>query len=151
MAADVALLVRHRGVGRCRERQRRGHGNGDELHGYLPTSPRADYTSMRTGLSSSALNAASNCAPSAPSTTRWSQDSVTVIWLTNFTPPSAASTGRRWDAPTARIVACGGLMMAENSRTPYMPRLEIADEPPWYSAGLSFFSRARPARSRISL
>ena len=49
------------------------------------------------------------------------------------------------------MVACGGLMMAENSRTPYMPRLEIADEPPWYSAGLSFFSLARAARSFISL
>ena len=42
-------------------------------------------------------------------------------------------------------------MMAENSRTPYMPRLEIAEEPPWYSAGLSFFSLARAARSFISL
>ena len=42
------------------------------------------------------------------------------------TPPSSVSTGRRCAAPTARMVACGGLMMAENSRTPYMPRLEIA-------------------------
>ena len=46
------------------------------------------------------------------------------------TPPSSFSTACRRAAPTARIVACGGLMMAENSRTPYMPRLEIADEPP---------------------
>ncbi len=29
--------------------------------------------------------------------------------------------------------ADGGLMMAVNSRTPYMPRLETADAPPWYS------------------
>ena len=41
-------------------------------------------------------------------------------------------------------------MMAANSRTPYMPRLEIALAPPWYSFGLSFFARARSARSRIS-
>ena len=76
------------------------------------------------------LNAASSSAPSAPSTTRWSQDNVTVIWLMNFTPPSSASTGARRVAPTARMVACGGLMMAENSRTPYMPRFEMALAPP---------------------
>ena len=39
--------------------------------------------------------------------------------------------------------------MAANSRTPYMPRLEIADEPPWYSSGLSF-ARARAASAFIS-
>ena len=34
--------------------------------------------------------------------------------------------------------------MAVNSRTPCMPRFEIADEPPWYSAGLQLFlPRAR--------
>ena len=50
--------------------------------------------------------------------------------LAKATPPSARSTACRRAAPTARIVACGGLMMAANSRTPYMPRLEIAEEPP---------------------
>ena len=42
-------------------------------------------------------------------------------------------------------------MIAENSRTPYMPRLEIADAPPWYSCGLELLvARARAARSFIS-
>ena len=41
-------------------------------------------------------------------------------------------------------------MIAANSRTPYMPRFEIADEPPWYSFGLSLRARARSASSRIS-
>src|SRR5712671_2420714 len=49
--------------------------------------------------------------------------------LANATPPSAVSTACRRAAPIARMVACGGLMMAANSRTPYMPRFEIADEP----------------------
>src|SRR6202011_6153393 len=102
---------------------------------YTLFSIRAFHTSIATGCSISALNAASSSAPSAPSTTRWSQPSVTVIWLTNFTPPSAVSTGRRCAAPTARMVACGGLMMAVNSRTPYMPRFDNAVEPPRYSCG----------------
>mmetsp|Transcript_10498 Transcript_10498/g.42447 ORF Transcript_10498/g.42447 Transcript_10498/m.42447 type:complete len:227 (+) Transcript_10498:549-1229(+) len=46
--------------------------------------------------------------------------------------------------------ACGGLMTAENSVTPNMPRLETEQVPPWNSCGLSLPSRARPARSRIS-
>ena len=41
-------------------------------------------------------------------------------------------------------------MMAENSRTPCMPRLEMVEEPPWYSSGLSFRARARAAMSFIS-
>ena len=32
--------------------------------------------------------------------------------------------------PDRKMVAWGGLMIAENSRTPYMPRLDIAEEPP---------------------
>ena len=98
-----------------------------------------------------ALELGQQSAPSAPSTTRWSQDNVAVIWLMNLTPPSSVSIGARRVAPTARMVACGGLMIAANSRTPYMPRLEMALEPPWYSFGLELFLvRARSARSRIS-
>ena len=37
--------------------------------------------------------------------------------------------------PMARIAACGGLMMAMNSSTSYMPRLEMVKVPPWYSSG----------------
>src|ERR1700682_170216 len=84
------------------------------------------HTSMVTGISTKALNAAKSSAPTAPSSTRWSPDSVTARKLAKATPPSGFSTACRRAAPTARIVACGGLMMAENSRTPYMPRLEIA-------------------------
>src|SRR5579863_3757138 len=89
-----------------------------------------DQTSMLTGISTNALKAASSFAPSAPSTTRWSHDSVTLSMLANTTPPSSFSIAWRRAAPTARMVACGGLMMAENSRTPYMPRLDMADDPP---------------------
>src|SRR5262249_19663459 len=80
--------------------------------------------SIMTGCSTKSLNAAKGPAPSAPSTTRWSQESVTAITLAKVTLPSGRSTACRRAAPTARMVACGGLMMAVNSRTPYMPRLE---------------------------
>ncbi len=60
------------------------------------------------------------------------------------------TTGRFSPAPTARMQPWGGLMMAANSRTPNMPRLETVKVPPWYSSGLSLPSRARPARSFIS-
>ena len=53
-------------------------------------------------------------------------------------------------APTARIAACGGLMIAANSDTPNMPMLEIEKPPPWNSSGFSLPARARPARSFIS-
>ena len=65
-------------------------------------------------------------------------DALEADGAIGLSPPPA-----RRVAPTARMVACGGLMMAENSRTPYMPRLEIADAPPWYSLGFSFLVRAR--------
>ena len=48
------------------------------------------------------------------------------------------TTARSSPAPTARIVACGGLMTAEKSLMPNMPRLETAVVPPWYSSGFSF-------------
>src|SRR3954454_22449137 len=129
-------------------------GGDDEFPGHaclpLPAPAGHPHTSAVTGCSMKPRNAATSSAPSAPSTTRWSQESVPVIMLANATPPSAVSTACRRAAPTARMVACGGLMMAENSRTPYMPRFEIALAPPWYSFGFNFFSRARAARSRIS-
>src|SRR5437773_2452448 len=37
------------------------------------------------------------------------------MMLAKATPPSSFSTACRRAAPTARMVACGGLMMAENS------------------------------------
>src|ERR1700730_16422134 len=77
------------------------------------------HTIMVNGLSTKPLNAASSPPPTLPSSTRWSQDSVTASILAKATPPSGFSTACRRAAPTARIVACGGLMMAEDSRQPY--------------------------------
>ena len=54
--------------------------------------------------------------------------SVDVIWLTNFTLPTSASTGARRVEPTARMVACGGLMTAELNTV--HPDLEMALDPP---------------------
>src|SRR5262247_790472 len=108
------------------------------------------YTSIVTGRSTKPLKAPRSSAPSVPSTTRWSHASVTVIWLTKRTPPSSLSVGRCCAAPTARMVACGGLMTAENSRMPYMPSLEIAAEPHWCFCGLSLRARARAERAVIA-
>ena len=41
-------------------------------------------------------------------------------------------------------------MMAVNSWTPNMPKLEMVNEPPWYSSGLSFPSLALRARDLTS-
>lgn len=51
--------------------------------------------------------------------------------------------------PTAKIAACGGLITAENEVIPNIPKLLTQNEPPWYSLGDSFPSRARPAKSFI--
>ena len=80
----------------------------------------------------------------APSTARWSLDSVTDITHAASILPARA-TARSSPAPTARMVACGGLITAAKSLMPYMPRFDTALEPPWYSSGLSFRVRARVA------
>src|SRR5213079_3749213 len=49
------------------------------------------------------------------------------------------------------MVACGGLITAVKWLMPYMPRLETAVVPPWYSSGFSLRERARVAKSFISL
>ena len=61
------------------------------------------------------------------------------------------TTARCCPADTARMPACGGLMMAENEVTPNMPMLEIEKPPPWNSSGFSLPDLARAARSFISL
>ena len=90
------------------------------------------------------LNAPSHVAPTAPSTTRWSAESVTFIMVAVRQPapllPSA--TTRFSAAPTARMPACGVLTIAANWRTPKLPRLEMVKVPPWYSSGASFPARA---------
>src|SRR5216683_3522116 len=55
----------------------------------------------------------------------------------------SSTTGTSLIAPTARIADSGGLMIATNSSTPYIPRLEIEDVPPVRSC-----SPGRPERAR---
>ncbi len=62
----------------------------------------------------------------------------------------STTTGFSLIAPTARMVAAGGLMTAVNSSIPYIPRFETVKVAPWYSSGASFFSRARAISSRLS-
>ena len=85
---------------------------------------------MVSGSSISFLKAARNLAPTAPSTTRWSTDSVQLITVAMESAPSY-TTGRCSPAPTARMQPWGGLMTAENSLMPNMPRLETEKVPPW--------------------
>src|SRR5262245_27859090 len=108
------------------------------------------HTTIMTGFSISALKALSSTAPSAPSTARWSVASPTVIMCAAAILP-LRTTARSSPAPTERMLACGGLMMAQNSLMPYMPRFETALVPPWYSCGASLRARARAAKSFISL
>src|SRR6266446_5675706 len=95
------------------------------------------------------LKACSHCAPTAPSTTRWSQAMVQLMMVAIATWPFF-TTGRCSPAPTARMPPCGGLITAAKSLMPYMPRLEIEKVPPWNSVSLSLPERARAARSFIS-
>src|SRR5579864_6252504 len=64
-------------------------------------------------------------------------------------PPS--TTGTSLIAPTARIAASGGLMIATNSSTPYMPRLEIEKVAPLRSPSLGRPDRARSMTCRDSI
>ena len=97
------------------------------------------------------LKCFSHCAPTAPSTTRWSQDRVTLIRLTVLYGASGFPVGTTFLAvpPTARMQDCGELMMAVKCEIPNMPRLETVMVPPMNSCGRSFPSLARPAISRI--
>eukprot|EP00982_Pelagococcus_subviridis_P013714 31272-Pelagococcus_subviridis.AAC.9 len=98
-----------------------------------------------------ALNAPSHCAPTAPSTTLWSHDSVALIRSASSYPlPSAFFTTSFLAAPTARIAACGGFTIAANCLIPNIPRFEIVKVPPIMSAGESFPSFAFPASALTS-
>ena len=105
--------------------------------------PRAPtQISSSAGFCRTSRSAARNVAPTAPSTTRWSHDSVSDIrWPTTMRSPS--TTGLVTVAPTARMAALGGLMMAEKRSTPIMPRLLTQKVPPVNWSGLSFLSLAR--------
>ena len=56
-----------------------------------------------------------------------------MIWAISILP--LRTTARSSLVPTARMVACGGLMTAVKSLMPYMPRLETDD-----GAALIFFA-----------
>lgn len=101
------------------------------------------YSRRRDGFSMFPLKASSHLDANSSSTILWSQDRVTVIklWIVS----SAVSTGRV--PPTAMIQAWGGLITAENSVIPYIPRLEMVKEPPWNSCSCNLPSLARLARS----
>src|SRR5271166_4558542 len=88
-----------------------------------------------------------NPAARAPSTTRWSLDSVTVSMGRTTICPSTATT-RSTIFATARIAACGGVMMAVNASTSNIPRLLTVNVPSLMSAGRNFPPRARSESSR---
>jgi len=71
-----------------------------------------------------------------------------MTWPGTTTP--FFTTGTLSTAPTATAALCGSVMMAVNSSTPYMPRLETVKVPRPYSSGLSLPSLARRAFSLTS-
>ena len=104
---------------------------------------------MPIGFSIRRLTAETSVAPSAPSTERWSQESVMLITVAT-TIWSPFTTARFSPPPTARIVECGGLITAVKSFTPNIPRFDTALVPPWYSSGFNLRSLARAVKSFIS-
>src|SRR5262249_36943128 len=102
---------------------------GSLRHRAILWPPLTSYSSIVSGSSTSFLKAARNCAPTAPSTARWSQESVQLITVATASAPFL-TTGRCSPAPTARMPPCGGLMTAAKSRTPYMPGFAIENVPP---------------------
>src|SRR3989454_318895 len=103
-------------------------------------------TSSARGSSISSARAPRNWAPRAPSRARWSQDRVSTIvgWTAGW--PLRATT-RSAMRPTARMAACGGVAVAVQASTPYMPRLLMVKPPPWMSGGRSLPAWARLTRS----
>ena len=96
--------------------------------------PRRSHTAIITGCSISALKAASSLAPSAPSTTRWSQESVTVMIVAISICRSVRRVVPRRRRPREgglrRIDHCGEILDAIHA--------EIGDRlaPPRYSSRL---------------
>eukprot|EP00879_Flechtneria_rotunda_P011692 GHRR01012213.1.p1 GENE.GHRR01012213.1~~GHRR01012213.1.p1 ORF type:complete len:191 (+),score=37.59 GHRR01012213.1:809-1381(+) len=95
------------------------------------------YTIISNGFSMYCLNAFIHSAPTAPSTTLWSQLNVTFITCTSANSPSSTSSTLGKAAPTARMAACGGLTIAANCLMPYMPKLLMVNVPPMNSCGCS--------------
>lgn len=78
------------------------------------------YSNIECGSSRNFWKCCSHWAPTAPSTVRWSQLSVTVINSLFLKPFSDVASGtiRCCVPPTARMHDCGGLMTAQKWVTP---------------------------------
>ena len=72
-----------------------------------------------------------------------------MIWRTVTSP--SRTTGVGAIAPTARIAACGELMIATKLWMPNMPRFETVKVPDESSGGVILPSRTRPASVRASV
>src|SRR6267143_5201525 len=119
---------------------------GQDL-GHAHTAPSGNSCSIF-------LRSARNLSASAPSTTRWSYDivSIPIVRMAMDSVPSAAVTtlGRFSIAPTPRIATCGWLMIGIPANGPKPPGLVIVNVPRWMSLGSSFLVRARSPRSLIA-
>src|SRR3546814_8609378 len=116
-ALDAALAQRcpeSLGMTGCCRRPSLGNGYGP-------------HSIIASGSSISFLNAAMYSAPTAPSTTRWSTESVQLMTVAMASAPSL-TTGRGSPAPTASMQPWGGLMIAANSLVPYMRSEEHTSE-----------------------
>lgn len=107
------------------------------------------YNNMVVGCSINRLKCWSQTAPTAPSTTRWSQLSVTeravtteclknsirrkIYSIKNYSSlSSSAGMTFRFAAPMAKMHDWGGLIMAVKwSTLPYIPKFETVKVPPW--------------------
>src|SRR5437588_962702 len=122
-AARIGMLRRHQVIGILVEQNAR--------HRNISCSRTTDQrqTTIMTGFSIRILNAPSSSAPSTPSTARWSVESVAdIITATSILPFFTIALSSA--VPTARIVACGGLITAAKSLMPYIPRFDTALVPP---------------------
>jgi hypothetical protein len=116
----------------------------DEIEFLIISHFLAPYSSIRQRVFDQPLKAFMN---SRPPRRRRRGDRPTGCRSSPWRWPAAPflTTGRCSPAPTARMAPCGGLMMAENSLMPNMPRLEIEKPPPWNSsASACRFWRGRP-------
>src|SRR5690606_12773298 len=116
---------------------------------FLAVDSQGLYISIRTGSSRSPLNVCKKAEPTAPSTTRWSQDRVTFMILPIFISPFLTITVSLIP-PTAKIQASGGLIIAVNSSIPNIPKLETVKVLPSQSFGCSSLFFALPPNVLVS-
>ncbi|GBD17243.1 hypothetical protein HRbin26_02162 [bacterium HR26] len=87
---------------------------------------------------------------SAPSTSRWSNDSDRYIICRSAIVSSGIATGRFLMLCTPRIAASGTLMIGNEKSEPIGPMLVTENVLPVTSSSFSLPARARSARSSIS-